>query len=119
LAAGAWRAAEAEIDPARRQGIENAEYLGDLERRIVRQHDPGAADTDTLRGGRDRRDDDFRRRADDGRMIVMLRHPEAVVAQRFAILRQRHGIADRLVLRAAGDGNGLVEDGKTDHVDLS
>ena len=29
------------------------------------------------------------------------------------MLGERHGVADRLVVRAAGDGDGLVEDGKT------
>ncbi len=46
-------------------------------------------------------------------MIVMLRHPEAVVAQSFAVLGQSHGVADGLALGPAGDGDRLVENGKT------
>ena len=61
-AVGARRAAEPEIDAARRQRIEHAELLGDLERRIVRQHHAGAADADARRARGDRRDQDLRRR---------------------------------------------------------
>ena len=109
----ARRTAEAHVDAAGRQRVEHAEDLGYFERRIVRQHDAGAADADALGGGGNRRHHDLRRGADDGRMVVVLRHPEALVAQRLAVLGERHGVADRLVVRSAGDGNRLVEDGKT------
>ena len=112
-AVGARRAAQPHVDAAGRQGIEHAEHLGHFERRVVRQHDAGAADADALGGGGDGRDHDLGRGADDGRMVVMLGHPEALVAQRLAMLGERHGVADRLVLRAAGDGDRLVENGKT------
>ena len=46
-------------------------------------------------------------------MIVMLGHPETVVAQRLAMTGQGDGVADRLIVRAAGNGDGLVENGKT------
>ena len=39
----------------------------------------------------------------------MLRDPEAVVAQRLAMLREGHGVADGLALGAARDGDRLVE----------
>ncbi len=113
----ARRAAEPEIDAARRQRVEHAEHLGHFERRIVRQHDAGAADPDALRSGGDRGDHDLRRGADDGRMVVMLGDPEPVVAQRLAVPGQRYGIADRLIVRAAGDGDRLIENGKTHYGD--
>ena len=109
----ARRAAEPEIDAARRQGVEHAEHLGHFERRVVRQHDAGAADPDALGGGGDRGDHDLRRGADDGRMVVVLGDPEAVVAQRLAVLGEGNGVADRLILRTAGDGDRLIENGKT------
>jgi hypothetical protein len=113
----ARRAAEPEVDAAGRQRIEHAEDLGHFERCIVRQHDAGAADPDALGGGGDGRDHDLRRGADDGRMVVVLGHPEALIAQRLAMLGQRHGVADRLVLRATGNGDRLVENGKTHQTD--
>ena len=109
----ARRAAQPEIDAAGRQRVEHAEHLGHFERRVVRQHDAGAADPDAPGGGGDRGDHDLRRRADDGRMVVMLGDPEAVVAQRLAVLGQGYGVADRLIVRAAGNGDRLIENGKT------
>ena len=105
----ARRAAEPEVDAAGRQGVEHAEHLGHLERRVVRQHDAGAADADALGRGGDRGDQDLRRGADDGVVVVMLGHPEAVVAQRLAVLGERDRVADRLAVRTAGDGDRLVE----------
>jgi hypothetical protein len=108
LAVGAWCAAQAEIDAARRDGVEHAELFGHLEGRIMRQHDAGAADPYALGRRGDGRDQDFRRGADDGGMIVMLRQPEAVIAQPLAMPRQRDGIADRGPMRPPGGGNRLV-----------
>ena len=110
----ARRAAETHVDASRRQRFEDAEDLRHFERRIVRQHDARAADPDALGRGGDGRHHDLGRGADDGRMVVMLRHPEALVAQRLAMLGERHGVADRLVLRPAGDGDRLVQDGKAE-----
>ena len=112
-AVGARGAAQSHVDAAGRQRIEHAEDLGHFERRVVRQHDAGAADADAIGGGGDGRDHDLGRRADDGRMVVMLGNPEAFVAQRLAMLGKRHGVADRLVLGAVGDGDRLIENGKT------
>ena len=71
-AVGARRAAQAEVDAPRRNGVEHAELLGHLERRVVRQHHPGAAHPDAFGGRADRGDKDFRRGAEDGRVIMML-----------------------------------------------
>jgi hypothetical protein len=110
-AVGAGRAAEAEVDPPGRQRVEHPELLGDLERRVVRQHDAGAAHPDGAGVGGDGGDQNLRRGADDGRVAVVLRHPEPVVPEGVAQLRQRQRVADRLPLRAAGGGDRLVEDG--------
>ena len=66
-AVGARRAAQTHVDAAGRQGVEHAEDFGHLEGRVVRQHDPGAADADALGRGGDRSHHDLRRGADDGR----------------------------------------------------
>ena len=42
----------------------------------------------------------------------MLGHPEAVIAQRLAVLRERNGVTDRLAVRAAHNGDRLIENGK-------
>jgi len=78
----------------------------------VRQHHASAADADALGDGGDGGDENLRRRADDGLVAVMLGQPEAVVAQRLAVLRQRNGVADGGAVRSANYGDGLVEDGE-------
>ncbi len=93
-AVGARCATEPEIDAAGRERIEHAEHFGHFERRIVRQHDAGAADADAFGRGGDGRHHDLRRCADDGRMVVVLGDPEAFVAQRLAMLGQGDGVAD-------------------------
>jgi hypothetical protein len=45
-------------------------------------------------------------------MVVVLRDPEPLVAQRFGVLRERDGIANGLAMRAVGDGDRLIENGK-------
>ncbi len=112
-AVGARRAAKPHVDAAGRQRVEHAEHLGHFEGRIVRQHDAGAADADAIGRGGDGRDHDLGRGTHDGRMVMVLGNPEALVAQRLAMLGERHGVADRLVLRAVGDGDRLIENGKT------
>jgi hypothetical protein len=103
-------AADAEVDPARRERLEDAELLGDLERAVVRQHHAGAADADALGARGDRRHQDLGRAADDRRQAVVLAQPEARVAEAIAMLGERHRVADRRVLAAAGERDRLVED---------
>ena len=92
---GARRAPEPQVDAAGRDGVEHAELLRHLEGRVVRQHDAGAADADALGDGGDGRHQDLGRGADDGVVAVMLGDPEAVVAQRLAVLGERDRVADR------------------------
>ena len=89
LPVGAGTAADAEIDAARRQRVENAELLGDLQGRVVRQHDAGAADADRAGDCRERAEQDLRRGARDRIVVVMLRDPIAIVAELLAGARQR------------------------------
>ena len=108
----ARRTADAEVDAAGRDRIEHAELLGHLERAVVRQHDAGAADADARGGRRDRRHHDLGRGADDGGEAVVLADPEAVIAERLAVRRQRDRVADGGVLAAAGGRDRLVEHGE-------
>ena len=78
---GSRRPAQPQVNPARRESVEHPELLRDLERGVMRQHDTGAADTDAAGPGGDRRDQDLRRGPEDGRMAVMLGHPESGIAQ--------------------------------------
>src|SRR5437899_3225510 len=47
--------------------------------------------------------------AEDGRMVVVLGDPEALVTQRLAVLGESHRVADRFFVRTAGYRNRLVE----------
>ena len=85
----ARRAADAEVDAARRERLQHAELLGDLQRAVVRQHDAGAADADRRRARRDRRHQDLGRAADDRRQAVVLADPEARIAEPLAMLGER------------------------------
>ena len=73
------------------------------------QHDAGAADADALGLHSNGGDQDFRRGADDGRVVVMLRHPKPVIAKAVAMARHGGGVADGGGLWPAGGGDGLVE----------
>ena len=112
-------AADAEIDAARRQRLEDAELLGDLERAVVRQHHAGAADADRRRARGDRRHQDLGRAADDRRQAMVLAQPEARIAEPLAMLGERDGVADRRVLAAAGERDRLVEDRELELLHLS
>ena len=103
------RPADAQIDAPGRDGLQHAELLGHLQRRVVRQHHARAADADALRRRRDRRHQHLGRGADDAVAVVMLGHPVAVIAQRIAMARQRQRLADRIRLRPAVDRGRLIE----------
>ena len=105
----ARRAADAEVDAARRERLQHAELLGHLQRAVVRQHHAGAADADAFGARRDRGHQDLGRAADDRRQAVVLAEPEARVAEALAVLREVERVADRGVLAAAGERDRLVE----------
>ena len=102
-------AANSQVDTARRDGVQDAELLCNFQRRIVRQHDAGAADTDTRRGGGDRRHEYLGGGADDITGVVMLRYPVAMVTQRVAMSREIQGLTDRIALRSALGRGRLIE----------
>ena len=78
---GARSAADAEIDAARMQGLQDLEGLGDLERGMVGEHDPHGADPDPLCHARDVPDHDLRCGAGDAQQIMVLGQPVALVAE--------------------------------------
>jgi hypothetical protein len=90
---GPWSASHAEIDSPRRDRFEHSELLGNLERRVVRQHDARAADTNARRRRRDGRHQYLGGRSHNAVIVVMLRNPVAVVAERFAMPRERETVA--------------------------
>jgi hypothetical protein len=44
-------------------------------------------------------------------MVVMLGQPEAMIAQRLAMLRHGDRVADRLAVRPVDERDGLIENG--------
>ena len=80
-AVGAGRAAEAEVDAAGMQRLQQAEGLGDLERRVVGQHDPAGADAQMVGAAGDVADHDLGGAAGQAGGVVVFGEPEAVVAE--------------------------------------
>src|SRR5688572_21091034 len=69
-------------------------------RGIVRQHNTGAANADTSRGGRNRGHEYLGRGAGDGAGVVMLRDPVTMITQRVAVPRKSERLTNRSVLRS-------------------
>ena len=74
------RPADAEVDAAGVQRLQQRELLGHHQRGVVGQHHPARAHPDAGRDGRQVRDQ-HRWRAGHRRHVVVLRHPEAPVAE--------------------------------------
>ena len=113
---GARRAAETEIDAARKQRLERAELLRHDERRVVGQHDAARADPDRLGPGGHVRDHDRGGGAGDAGHVVMLRQPVAgdSPAARLAG-RDRSALPKGRRGRAALRDGGEVEDREPEH----
>jgi hypothetical protein len=75
------RAAYAEVDPPRMQGLQDFEGLRHLERGVIREHDPARADPDPPGRAGDVADHDLRRGARDGGQVVVLGQPVPFVAE--------------------------------------
>ncbi len=114
--AGSRRAAQPQVDPAGEQRIQRAELFGDLERRVVGQHDPARSDAD--RGGRiaDMREHDRSRSPGNALHCMVFGNPEPLAARVLGRAGERgrggKGIADRA---AFADGD-EIEYGKIGHV---
>ncbi len=112
----AHRAADAHVDPAGEEGLQDAELLGHDQRAVVREHHPARADADGGGRGGDGRGEDRGGRSRDPGHPVVLRHPEAVVAEGLDLPGEAHGLAQRLWGVLALPGAGAVEDGEPDVV---
>ena len=92
----AGRAAEAEVDAAGEQRVQGAELFGDLQRRMVGQHDAARADPDRAGRGADMRDHHCGGGGGDTLHPVMLGDPIAVVAVRLGMAGEVRSIGERL-----------------------
>ncbi len=112
---GPRRAADAQVDPARIDGLEGPELLGDDQRRVVGQHHATGAEAD----GRGPFADVGQRHggggAGDAGHVVVLGQPVAPVAQPLGSPRQGAAGAQRLSRAATLDDGRKVEDGKGNH----
>ena len=113
--AGAGRAPEPKIDATRKQRIECAELLGNLERRVVGQHDPARADADGRGGVADMREHDRGRAPGNALHRVMFCNPEALAADLFRRLCQARRCAESVRYSAAFAHGDEVENGKIGH----
>ena len=99
-------AAEAEVDAAGVQRVEDAELLDDRQRRVVAHLHGAGADPDALGGGGDEGDDQRRRRAGDARVEVVLGDPVAAVAGGLGAPGEVDGVGEGLAGRATRWGSG-------------
>ena len=88
--------------------------LSYLEGRVVRKHDPAAADTYRRGIGRDLADENFRRVARERRGVVVLGYPIAPVPVPLRLDCQRDGLAQGLRRRAPLPHRGLIDDAERD-----
>ena len=97
---GAWRAAKPEVDAAGKEPRQRSELLGDDVGRVVRKHDASCPDPNGRRPFGDMSKHDRCRGAGDARHVVMLRHPDALIAPFLGV----SGEVASIVERAAGVG---------------
>ncbi len=79
-------AADAKVDPAGGDGFQHAELLRHFQRRIMRQHDAGTADTDGGGGRGNGGHQDFRRGTGHRVRAMVLGNPVAGISQRLTML---------------------------------
>ncbi len=106
------RAAEAHVDPAGEQRLEDPELLGHDQGLVIGQHHPARPDPDAPGGRGDGGGQDGRRGARDPGHTMVLRHPEAVIPKLLDLPREPHGVTQRLGGRMPLAGAGPVEDGE-------
>jgi hypothetical protein len=80
--------AEAKIYAARMERCQRAELLGDAERRVIREHHPSSAKTDSICLRCNMRNQDTWRRGTNHRHVVMLGIPNSLVATGFGSLSE-------------------------------
>jgi hypothetical protein len=106
-----WRAPKPQVHAAWIHRLQHHELLGDLEARIIGQHDSARTDADGLRLRTEPRQQDFRARIRQSEQSMMLGQPIAMIAQAVGQLRQLYGGCDGLRRRCRADDGRLIEDG--------
>ena len=92
---GARRAAKAKIDAAGKEPRQRSELLGDDVGRVVREHDASRPDPNGLGAFGDMTEHDRCRGAGDAGHIVMLRHPDALIAPFLGVSGEVAGVVER------------------------
>jgi hypothetical protein len=82
-----------------KQRVEDPEALGDLQRRVVGEHDAARADADGPRCGGDLADEDLGRRAREASRVVVLGEPVATQPERVRVSCQVDGVSQRVARR--------------------
>ncbi|MNN21223.1 hypothetical protein D3C81_1345350 [compost metagenome] len=108
---GTRRAAQTQIDAPRIQRSQRAELFGDLQRRVIGQHDAAGADADGRRATGDMADQHRSGGAGDAGHVVVLGQPEAAVAPALGVLGQIKHVAEGLLRAGAFTDGGQVENG--------
>ena len=83
---------------------------------MVRQHDAACADADCLRARRNVRNHQRGCRRGHGRHVVMLGHPEPLVAKRFRVLGKAPRCIQRIGARKTFPHPPQFKNGKSCHV---
>ncbi len=108
-------AAQAQIDPSRKERRERAELLGNLKRRVVGQHDPARANADGACGMADMCEHHRGRSARDAIHCMVLGHPEALAACTFGDAGEAGGGGEGFFQRAALAHRHQIEDREGGH----
>jgi hypothetical protein len=111
----AGRSADAEIDPARMEGLEHPERFRRLQCAVVLQHHPARADSDARRGRRHLRDEDLGARSRQRRRGMMLGQPVAVIPEPVGRPGQVEGLADSNGGRVTAANGRLVGHAEAEH----
>src|SRR5712692_2120795 len=97
----ARRPADAEINPSRIQRLQHTKGLCYFQGAVMREHHAATADTNRIRAGGNLTDHDLRRSAGKAWQVVMLGHPETLVAQLFSRSREFDSLPQSITSRAA------------------
>ena len=109
-------ATQAEIDAAGEQRLQRAKLFGNLQGRVVRQHDPAGPNPDARCTGPHVTNQHGRGRAADAGHVVVLGQPEPRVAQPLRVLRQLQRVAEGQCRRAALDDGREIQDRERNHL---
>jgi hypothetical protein len=113
---GAGRAADAEIDAARKQCLQHLEAFRDGEWSMVGQHHAARSDPHVARRRRNLSDHDIGRGTRYVREIMVFSEPVAAIAERVGVAGKVDAVAERLRRGTAGRHRRKIENRKGGHV---